>query len=91
MAKKNNPDKKELKFTEDESSMPLGKKNYYYIAAGVVVLIIGFLLLAGGASDDPEVFNPDIFSFRRMYIAPVVIVAGFVFIIWAIMTKTKEK
>jgi len=49
------------------------------------------LLMIGGKSDDPNVFNKDeIFSFRRITLAPLVVLAGFVFEIWAIMKKPKE-
>ena len=68
----------------------IGKENFKYIAVGVVILIIGFLLMIGGKSDDPNLFNPDIFSFRRITLAPIVVVGGFMFIIWAIMKKPKE-
>ena len=68
----------------------IGKENFKYIAVGVVVLIIGFLLMSGGKSDDPNVFNPEIFSFRRITLAPIIVVSGFIFIIWAIMKKPKD-
>ena len=68
----------------------IGKENFKYIAVGVVILIIGFLLMTGGKSDDPNVFNPEIFSFRRITLAPIVVVGGFIFIIWAIMKKPKD-
>jgi membrane-bound ClpP family serine protease len=68
----------------------LGKENYKLMAIGFAVIVLGFILMAGGGSDDPNVFNPDIFSFRRLTIAPVVLLAGFVFEIYAIMKKPKE-
>ena len=82
--------KKVSKSASDEQDFAIGKENFKYIAVGVGILIIGFLLMAGGKSDDPSVFNPEIFSFRRITLAPIVVVAGFVFIIWAIMKKPKE-
>ena len=78
------------KATKSETEFAIGKENFMYIAIGVVILIIGFLLMAGGKYDDPEVFNPEIFSFRRITLAPIVVVGGFMFIIWAIMKKPKE-
>ena len=68
----------------------IGKENFKYIAIGVGILVIGFLLMAGGKSDDPNIFNPEIFSFRRITLAPIIVVGGFGFIIWAIMKKPKE-
>ena len=68
----------------------LPKKNILYIIAGFAVMWVGYLLMAGGGSDDPNVFNADMFSFRRMVIAPVVILAGMVFEIWAIMHVSKK-
>ncbi|GAI80802.1 unnamed protein product, partial [marine sediment metagenome] len=52
--------------------------------------IIGFLLMIGGKSENPNEFNPEIFSFRRITLAPLIVLFGFVFEIWAIMKKPKE-
>ena len=79
------------KATKSETEFAIGKENFRYIAIGVGILIIGFLLMAGGKSDDPNVFNPEIFSFRRITLAPIIVVGGFMFIIWAIMRKPKEE
>ncbi len=68
----------------------LPKKNIQYIIAGFVIMLLGYFLMAGGGSDDPNVFNPQMFSFRRMVVAPVVILAGMVFEIWAIMHVGKK-
>jgi membrane-bound ClpP family serine protease len=57
---------------------------------GVVLIAIGFILMTGGGSENPEVFNPDIFSFRRITLAPILVLAGFVVEIFAIMIKPKE-
>lgn len=57
---------------------------------GLALLALGFLLMAGGRSDDPNVFNKDeIYSFRRITLAPIVILAGFVVEIFAIFRKPK--
>jgi preprotein translocase subunit Sss1 len=74
----------------NEVEFAIGKENFKYIAIGVGILVIGFLLMAGGKSPDPNVFNPEIFSFRRITLAPIIVVGGFGFIIWAIMKKPKE-
>ena len=69
--------------------LAFGKINYILMAAGIIVLAIGYILLAGGGSDDPNVFNPAMFDTRRLYVAPILIVLGFVVEIVAIMYKKK--
>ncbi len=81
-----------MKDKSQNTSFALGKQNYYLLAIGFVIIIIGFLLMMGGGSDDPQVFNADeLFSFRRITLAPLVILAGFIFEIYAIMKKPKEE
>ncbi len=65
------------------------KKNYYLLLAGVLLIGIGYLLMIGGGSEDPSVFNPAIFDFQRITLAPVVCLLGFVAIIFAIMWRPK--
>ena len=79
--------KKDTKSTAD---FAFGKENYMLMVIGVVVIIIGFILMNGGGSDDPNVFNPEIFSPRRITVAPLVIMLGFIIEIAAILKKTKE-
>lgn len=69
---------------------PLGKENYRLMIIGVAIIVLGFILMIGGGSDDPNVFNEDIFSFRRITLAPLVVLFGFIFQIYAIMKKPKE-
>ena len=78
--------KKEIK----ETGFALGKENYKLMAIGFAVIVVGFILLSGGGSEDPNVFSEDIFSFRRLTIAPIVLLAGFIFEIYAIMKKPKD-
>jgi hypothetical protein len=66
-----------------------GKENYRWLLIGIAILIIGNLLMIGGGSDDPKVFNPEIFSFRRITLAPLVILAGFATVLIAIVKKAK--
>lgn len=68
----------------------LGPENYKLLAVGFVIIIIGFLLMLGGKSDTPDKFSENIFSFRRITLAPIVVLAGFIFEIWAIMKKPKD-
>ena len=68
----------------------LGRENYKLMAIGFAIIIIGFILMAGGKSDDPKVFSEDIFSFRRITVAPLIVLAGFIFEIYAIMKRPRE-
>jgi membrane-bound ClpP family serine protease len=70
---------------------PLQKENYVLLAIGFAVIIIGFLLMMGGKSNDPNVFSEKIFSFRRITLAPIIVLFGFMFEIWAIMKKPGEE
>lgn len=74
---------------EREDEFAFGKDNYKYLIIGVSILILGNVLLIGGASDDPNVFNPEVFSATRMYVAPLVILAGFATVLIAIIKKSK--
>jgi uncharacterized membrane protein len=67
-----------------------GKENFILIAAAIVFIIIGFALMSGGGVDDGVSFNPDIFSTRRIVIAPIVTVFGFALVVVGIMKKPKE-
>lgn len=79
------------KTNKQEEHFTLDRSNYLFLAIGFVIIIIGFLLMVGGKSEDPAVFSEDIFSFRRITLAPIIVLAGFVFEIWAIMRKPKNK
>lgn len=68
-----------------------GKKNYILMLVGVVVMAVGYLCLIGGGSEDPNVFNDAIFSARRMIVAPILIIAGLVIEVFAIMIKGDKK
>jgi len=66
----------------------LGPENYKLLIIGFVIIVVGFLLMIGGKTNDPAVFNEEeIFSFRRITLAPIVVLFGFIFEIWAIMKK----
>lgn len=74
-----------------EKEFALPKENYKLLIIGFVIIVIGFLLMIGGGSKDPNVFNEkEMFSAQRIIIAPIVVVFGFVFEVWAIMRKPKE-
>ena len=68
-----------------------GRENYIYMLAGLVIIALGFLLMAGGKSADPTKFNADdVYSARRITIAPLLIIIGFILEIIGIMKKTKN-
>lgn len=81
---------KEIKTTEKEKKqMPFGRSNYIWVLVGLAFLLIGFLLMIGGGSDNPDVFNEGLFSFRRITLAPILILIGFGIQFYAIMKKNK--
>lgn len=66
------------------------KKNYTILVTGVALIGLGYLLMMGGGSDDPNVFNPEIFGTQRITVAPIVCLLGFAAIVVAIMWKDKS-
>ncbi|MCB0400774.1 MAG: DUF3098 domain-containing protein [Flavobacteriales bacterium] len=67
-----------------------GKKNYILVGAGLAITIIGYILVSGGGSDDPTVFSEELFSARRMYIAPIMILLGLGVVGWGILKKSED-
>lgn len=67
-----------------------GKENYRLMLIGLAFIVVGFLLMIGGGSDDPNKFSAELFSFRRLTLAPVLILAGYVIEIFAIMKKPRD-
>lgn len=80
-----------MKNSSNDKKMTLSRKNYALMAIGLGIIILGMVLMAGGGSDDPEVFNYDMFSWRRITLAPIIIIAGFAFEIYAIMKRFDKK
>ena len=74
----------------EKLNFALGRENYKLLAIGFAIIVAGFLLMLGGRTENPAEFSNDIFSFRRITLAPIVVLAGFVFEIWAIMKKPKD-
>lgn len=87
-----------MKTTEEEKRLALeearknykpefifGKKNYSVMLIGLGIIAIGFILMAGGGSTDPEVFNPEMFSWRRIRLAPALVIIGFAIQVYAIL------
>ena len=67
--------------------MPLTRKNYLLLAIGFLVVLTGFVLMTGGGSDSPDEFNYAMFSWRRITLAPILVIGGFVVEIFAIMKR----
>lgn len=80
-----------MKNNESKFDFALGKKNYILMAIGFAIIIVGFTLMVGKGSEDPNVFDESIYGFRQITLAPMVVLAGFVFEIYAIMVKDKSK
>jgi uncharacterized membrane protein len=68
-----------------------GKENYLLMILGFVLLIIGYMMMSGGATTDPNVFNGEVFSARRITVAPIVCLIGYAVVLVAILYKSKEK
>ncbi len=75
---------------KQEGEFLFEKRNYLIMIVGIVVIMIGFALMAGGGSDDPNVFNEDIYNFRRIRLAPTVVLIGLAIEVYAIMAKPKK-
>ena len=63
------------------------ERNYKFMIVGIIFIALGFTLMSGGGSDDPNVFNEEIYSFRRIRIAPLIVIIGFAIEIYAILTN----
>lgn len=74
-----------------KDDFPFTRDNYKWLIAGVVVLALGFILMSGGGTDDPTEFAGEtLFSPRRMTVAPLLMLGGFLLVLYSIMKKTKE-
>ncbi|MGE0637414.1 MAG: DUF3098 domain-containing protein [Bacteroidia bacterium] len=78
------------KIENKKSDLAFGKENYILLLVGLAFIVTGFILMTGGGSEDPNVFSEEIFSFRRITLAPIVVITGFVIEIFAIMKKPKD-
>lgn len=67
------------------------KKNYQVMIIGIVFITTGFILMSGGASEDPNVFNPEIYNFRRIRLAPTLVLIGFGIQVYAILLNPRKK
>ena len=74
---------------KEKRKMVFGKKNYQLMLLGLIFITLGFLLMSGGGSEDPNIFNDEIYNFRRIRVAPILVVFGFIIEVYAIMRNPK--
>ncbi|MFV8321605.1 DUF3098 domain-containing protein [Flavobacterium sp. LB3P21] len=79
-----------MKNNEQQPEFLFDKINYKILLIGIGVIALGFILMAGGGSDDPNVFNEDIFNFRRIRLAPTTVLIGFGITVYAILKNPKK-
>ena len=70
-----------------KNKLLFGNRNYKFMILGLIFIAVGFILMSGGGSDDPNVFNEEIYNFRRIRLAPMLVVNGFIIEVYAILTK----
>lgn len=78
-----------MKNNEQKPDFLFDKVNYKTLLIGIAVIVLGFILMSGGGSDDPKVFNEDVFSFRRISLAPTLVLIGFGITIYSIFKKSE--
>lgn len=81
-------EKEELKANKN---FVFGKRNYIVMFIGLAVIALGFILMSGGGSDDPNVFSEEIYSARRIHVAPIVVILGFAIEVYAILLNPNSK
>lgn len=83
--------KRKKKHELHRSTFIFGRKNYKFMLIGIGVIALGFLLMSGGGSNDPNVFNPDIYSWRRIRLAPALVLLGFGIEVYAILLNPNSQ
>ena len=71
----------------EKKKLLFGKRNYKFMLIGIFFIVLGFILMSGGGSEDPNIFNEEIYSFRRIRLAPILVILGFIIEVYAILTK----
>ena len=79
-----------MKENTKKAAFLFGTNNYKILIIGLVVIAVGFILMSGGANENPNVFNEDVYSFRRIRLAPTVVLIGFGITIYSILVKSKK-
>jgi hypothetical protein len=81
-----------MKNNEQKPDFLFEKANYKILFIGIGVIVLGFILMSGGGSNDPKVFNEaELFSWRRIHLAPTVVLIGFGITIYSIFKKSKTE
>ncbi|MSP69071.1 MAG: DUF3098 domain-containing protein [Bacteroidetes bacterium] len=78
-------------YIANNNTFAFGKENYLFISIGVCVLAVGYMLMIGGGAETPDTFNPEIFSTRRVTVAPITLLIGFGIVLYGIMRKPKSQ
>ena len=73
-----------------EKDYLFNKRRYRFLILSILIIAIGFVLMSGGESTDPDIFNNEIYNFRRIRLAPLMVVLGFVLCIFSILYKDKK-
>ncbi len=76
---------------EAKTEFVFERKNYKFMLIGIAFIALGFILMTGGGSDDPNVFNPEIYNWRRIRLAPALVLLGFAIEVYAILLKPDSK
>lgn len=79
-----------MKNEDKKPEFLFGKENYKILLIGLAVIALGFILMAGGANEDPNVFNEEVYSFRRIRLAPTTVLIGFGITIYSILKQPKK-
>jgi len=90
MSKQKKSDLSKDKTGKPKGEFLFGKRNYIIMLVGLLIIALGFILMAGGGSDDPTVFNEEIYNFRRIRLAPTLVLIGFAIEIYAILVNPKK-
>lgn len=80
-----------LPLKEKQPDILFEKDNFMWMLIGIAIIFFGFYMMSGGGSDDPAVFSNELFSTKRVIIAPIIVIAGFIVEVYAILKKTKEE
>lgn len=79
-----------MKEDTNKQEFLFGANNYKILIIGLVVIALGFILMSGGANENPNVFNEEVYNFRRIRLAPTVVLIGFGITIYSILVKNKK-
>jgi hypothetical protein len=80
-----------MKEDTNKQEFLFGANNYKILIIGLVVIALGFILMSGGANENPNVFNEEVYNFRRIRLAPTVVLIGFGITIYSILKKSTKK